>query len=810
MQRLMLIHSLTSSGNSSLSNQFRYRLTGDLDVPRFLAAIERIFSRHDVLRTCFLWEGLSNPVQVVRRKVTLPVEVKDLRGLSDVDRQRELREIEHVDRRRLYDLRKAPLMRFVLVQVADSEYRIVWNRHHLILDRWSASLFFEELFHNYAHRDVTGSGNVAKPGSFQEYVRWIASQDNNRAFEYWRAQLDGFSAPSCLVPNGNARSSWTLAGLPGVSRSLPGSLERDLLSLATNCGVTMATVIQAAVALVIAQRARVDDVVFGMTVSGRPAAIPDIEQTMGSFISNVPVRVALDKKITLRSFLSGIQSAQGERTEFEYLSPADIYRATALNFDKPLFDLILLFGSPESEVLRGAHFDIEQLPSPIDSAYPFTLTVARAADEFRASAAYDPAYMSEGDAQDVISALQDALCRIAGSKDERLGAVFDIQADTSASKTVGHVLDQSDFAAGAGSIPLDSHVAVLTDIWAKTLGLPRVGLDEDFFALGGTSIQAAIAFAKMEQQLGRKLPLSTLINATSIRELLHVLEMPAPPATSLVEVQPHGSRPQLFGIEGIDGNVVSLAYLARLLGRDQPLFGLQPVALSTGGKPLTRIEDIAARYIEDINSVRNGPIVLFGVCFGAAVALEISHQLMAAGHPPALLITLDLSFPQPSSSSAFRHSQQMVVARLLAERIRLYREQFAGMDADQRRDWFKGKRDQLVNLIRKRDTSAGNRMEIRQRRVTSAHLEALHRYRPQPWSGRSAVLISADRTLDDRKALEHEWRKYLPDESPMHHVRGSDTGDAMSARNVSQVAGILADEIGHIATPRIEPATQDL
>ena len=149
MQRLMLTHTMTATGSRALTNQFRYEISGALDEVRFRNAWQRLLERHDALRTAFLWEGLREPVQVVRTRVDLTYQSSDLSELDEESRTTRLRELVEADRIHQFDIRRAPLMRVTLARLQPDRWTLLWSRHHLIMDRWCVDLMFDELFAIY-------------------------------------------------------------------------------------------------------------------------------------------------------------------------------------------------------------------------------------------------------------------------------------------------------------------------------------------------------------------------------------------------------------------------------------------------------------------------------------------------------------------------------------------------------------------------------------------------------------------------------------------------------------------------------------
>jgi amino acid adenylation domain-containing protein len=174
----------------------------------------------------------------------------------------------------------------------------------------------------------------------------------------------------------------------------------------------------------------------------------------------------------------------------------------------------------------------------------------------------------------------------------------------------------------------------LTEIWERELRISPIGVTDDFFDLGVTSFMAAALFAAIEHKLGNTLPLGAIFRAPTIEKLAALLDNTDQRSrwTSLIPIQPHGTKPPIFCIHGGAGTILHLAPLARRLGEDQPFYGLQSRGLYGGAPPLKTVEDMATHYLEEMREVwPNGPWYLAGYCFGSIVAFELGQRLRAAG-----------------------------------------------------------------------------------------------------------------------------------------------------------------------------------
>lgn len=240
----------------------------------------------------------------------------------------------------------------------------------------------------------------------------------------------------------------------------------------------------------------------------------------------------------------------------------------------------------------------------------------------------------------------------------------------------------------------DETVGQLTRIWQDLIGVAPIGIDQNFFDLGGDSPLAVHLFAQIEKVFNVKLPLATLFEAPTIGELSLILQREAAPSgwSPLVAIQTAGSRPPFFCIHGAGGNVLIYRDLSRHLGNDQPFYGLQSQGLDGSCPLLTTIEEMAALYAKEIRRLRpHGPYFLGGYCMGGTIAYEVAQQLQSAGEKVALLALFDTmnwcKVPLPSIfGKGVYHGQRLIFhaanflnldtagrAKFLSEKVKAFR-----------------------------------------------------------------------------------------------------------------------------------------
>ncbi|HEY0704500.1 MAG TPA: thioesterase domain-containing protein [Candidatus Acidoferrales bacterium] len=284
----------------------------------------------------------------------------------------------------------------------------------------------------------------------------------------------------------------------------------------------------------------------------------------------------------------------------------------------------------------------------------------------------------------------------------------------------------------------------LTHIWEELLGVEQIGRDQNYFDLGGDSSLAVHLFVQIEKVFGVKLPIFTLFEAPTIAELSQVLSRDVAPAgwSPLVAVQPKGSRPPFFCMHGAGGNVLIYRELSRLLGDDQPFYGLQSQGLDGSVPPLTKIEDMAALYVKEIRRVRpSGPYLLGGYCLGGTIAYEVAQQLRAQGQDVALLALLDTTDWSKIPAVNFWNDSYMAFQRFYFHAANFFR-----LDSQGRSEFLAEKTQALRNRIpvwkgivqaRLGNRSNGTASEaVVLGQIWKANDRACFAYAPKPYAGK--------------------------------------------------------------------------
>jgi len=338
-QEAMLFYTLHYTVSDEYFVQSCIKIQDKLEISAFKEAWKQVIENHSILRTGFMWGGIEKPHQFVQKEVLIPFTEVDCRHLLAGEQQEKLEEFLVSDRRKGFELDKAPLMRLVLIQF-DSKYYLIFSHHHIILDGWSIQLLFQEVQERY--REICKEDFLPHPKThpYIDYISWLQGQDLEAAEKFWQEYLDNFN---------------TITRLPIVDDSIKisddyRSYHFDLSSFETNklkdlaiqYQITFNVVIQTAWAILLHHYTQQDDIIFGITSSGRPSEISGIEQMIGMFINTLPLRVDFASHSTILDIFKQIQKKLPEITHYEYMPLSKIQNLVDTR-PEALFDNILVF-----------------------------------------------------------------------------------------------------------------------------------------------------------------------------------------------------------------------------------------------------------------------------------------------------------------------------------------------------------------------------------------------------------------------------------------------------------------------------------
>jgi len=423
LQRGLLFHSLYNPDRNAYFTQENWTLRGELNVAYLEDAWRQVIERHSVLRTSFVWEGVDEPLQLVYKHVNVPFTKHDWREISAAAQPQQLASWMEEDRRRPFDFSEAPLMRLILVRLDEDTHQFIWDYHHLLMDGWCRVTILNEVFAIYEGLCRGEPLRLNAPRPYRDYIAWLQQQDLSAAADYWKRYLHGFTAPTRLPLSAPARlTHQSQSAFASQHRTLPVELTRELQQLARTYRLTVNTLVQGAWAILLSRYCQEDDVVFGATVSGRPAELTGVEQMVGMFINTLPVRVRIQEERNVMEWLEQLQNEQVEQRQYEYSQLAEIQGWSEVERGVPLFESLVVFENypvknPSLErrgnlEIRKAHI-FEKPENPIE-------VVAWMTSELWVQIDYDSAKIESGFVTRLLSHLHMLLQGITAAPHSRL------------------------------------------------------------------------------------------------------------------------------------------------------------------------------------------------------------------------------------------------------------------------------------------------------------------------------------------------------------------------------------------------------
>lgn len=320
MQEAMLFHHIAHPDSDLYLEQICVHLDGPLDIRILTSAWNRVIDWHPPLRTSYRWKKIKQPLQVVLKRFDIDIERFDLSSVAEHKRERALDDTLRRIRDIPMDLETVPLRVSVIQQ--HHGWWLVATYHHIMMDGWSNGLVLNQVL-DCMRAPCTGE---TAPGNdsptFKSYVRLLSSVDQAAQREYWQRYLLGMEEtaqlPAAACGDGHDGETGRYAF------SLDATVEESLLRAARENKITPAAILYSAWGLVLAAYGDADNVVFGATVSGRPAELPEAERIVGLMINTLPLKISLAENPAVCSLWHAVARDLEEREPFSYVSPADV------------------------------------------------------------------------------------------------------------------------------------------------------------------------------------------------------------------------------------------------------------------------------------------------------------------------------------------------------------------------------------------------------------------------------------------------------------------------------------------------------
>ncbi|MFH9663481.1 condensation domain-containing protein [Streptomyces sp. NPDC017248] len=506
-------------GSYVLQDTMEFR--GPFDADRMRAAVATVLARYPALRAGFhMRPGTGRLVQVILREAEIPLESVDLRDEEPSRREDEIRSILSAELCRQTDLAKPPLIRGLLISVTPERHVLALTYHHILLDGWSGYLLLEQIIDGYDGTQTTRD----LPGSYRAYGTWLAGQNREPAEVAWRSYLSGLRTGTRVAFDGAGNRASVARRLE--RRLDPRTTER-LRACARDHDLTLNTVVQAAWGLVMSHLCDSSDIVIGKTVAGRPADLPGSDRMIGMFANTIPARIRLDGAETVGQLCLRIQSEQARLADHEYLGLSAIQEACGR---RSLFDTGFVFQNVPGLVRRpqtredGLRVTFGGHNTP---HFPMVLTAFLDEDTLVTRLGYAGGMFPESAMVKAADALQLLLARIIDATGVRIAELgtLSVEAlsppvDEPAKTGPGGAAEATAEEPAAEGVVMGTLMGLLSEIF----GVAESDIDprNDFFELGGGSLQAARLAIRLQQLLGAEVSVRQILDHPVIGDLARV------------------------------------------------------------------------------------------------------------------------------------------------------------------------------------------------------------------------------------------------------------------------------------------------
>ncbi len=641
-QQMAWVQNPLDPENVAYNYPLALRMRGPLDQMALKRSIREIVWRHQVLRSAFRIQD-GHLLQIVQPPRPLIFPVVDLSKTSEAEREAKVLQLAIDEANRPFDLNRGPLLRAKLLRMNPEDHLLLLTTHHLVSDDWSMRILLRELSLVYGAFNA-GQSSPLTAISFQygDFVRQEQKRFEERKLDhvaFWKQQLAGGNDFHHLAPDHIRAERQTYRGTHERA-TLAESLTNALKTLSYQEKATPFMALLGALQCLLYRYSGHQDIGVASCVANRSSS--QAEKLVGHFSNHVILRTNLGGNPTFRELLRRVREVAFSAYSYQNLpfgSLVEELTATSSTSTNRLFQVLLVLTDAPKEKWSFPGLNVSPFSIDLGTTAYDLIVWLRLEKGLEIDLQYNPDLFEVDTMRKILEDYGAVLEVMSKNPETRVDEVAIAMLHVASDSQVRREHTSKERAA-----PTDTIESQLVELWEAVLDKRPIGVTDDFFELGGSSLLATRLFAKIEEVFELRVPLVTLIKASTIEKLAKVIRQPDSCDTprSLVSIQPGGSRPPLFCAHGESGNLLMYRALGKCLGADQPVYGLQPLGLDCKQPPLTRIEDMAANYIEEIRVVQaEGPYFLVGYCMGGTIALEMAQQLRRQGQSVGLLALLD-------------------------------------------------------------------------------------------------------------------------------------------------------------------------
>ncbi|MZF89103.1 alpha/beta fold hydrolase [Streptomyces sp. SID5643] len=656
-QRRMWFLERLTSGRALYNLPSAHRFRGELSVDALRSALGELTRLHEMLRMRYA-DVLGEPLQLPSGR-PLDLRVIDLRGRDADAREAEVRRQAEQDAREPFVLLGGPLVRATVLQVADDDHVLLLNLHHSIGDGWSLGLLYDQLAQLY--EDFTHGREPSVPAPKAGYLdhsarqrRWLGTPDAEQSLAFWRAELAG--APALLDLPKDAVEPGCMPGDGGVvSMDVQAASAESLRNLGRREGATLFMVMQSAYAMVLRRHCGDEDLVIGSSVSGRDH--PDTADVVGLFANTAVFRVRVDASATFRQLLTSVRSTAlnvyaHQDVPFDWL--VDQLKVPRIPGRNPLFSAYLsVEGFSEHTVRLGGLIGEDVEAHGATSWFDVSLWVGERQDgSLRLDLTYAADRLAPTTARAMLDDLRDVLQAVVLDPEARRVDELAPVLERTEPELTDEAAPAGRQSVAEGKAPSTAMQRVVAETWGELLGRAEMSLTDDFFDLGGRSIVALQAVARLNEICGTDLHPVELFEAPTVEGFARLLSRTGARSSAGLRTIRPGSGQVIVCLPPVGGDILCYAGLVMALDTGRPVYAAAMPGLHDDAAPLRSVSELADHYLELLRTegliAPAAPPTLIGWSMGGLIAMEMACVLDAAAAARPEVVLIDSPPPGPA------------------------------------------------------------------------------------------------------------------------------------------------------------------
>jgi thioesterase domain-containing protein len=814
-----------------------WQILGQLNLPALEKSLNFLVQRHEILRTTFP-AGRTGPVQQIQEcefKLGV-VDVTSLTGSSG--RQEFLRKAKQFVCAP-FDLERDFLFRAVVYRLGADEFWLVLAIHQMVFDGASMRIFSRDLAETYrAFCESRKPELDPLPVRYVDFALWqrqcLNGELTEAAATFWRACLQKRYEP-LRFPTDQPRRNIGIS--PGAL--VPVHFSKELISglkhLGADLGVSSFAAFLGAFQAFLGRWTAQEDVMTLVSIAARNQ--PDLRNVIGLVANVLPMRLDLSGKPGLAQVLERAGQSVASALSHQILPLSRILEMlppSSADVNAPALQVLVIYNNAPLPVL--AFPDVTFTPNfELDngtSKFDFILDVADSpqgvvghlkyrSDLFEESSIHDFIENWRGFISETVRnsnlPIHDVPLRESSklqAPNSRDASNFNLQPPEGCQISNGEKRNTPTPGGDHPAPPRTELERKVCEIWESVFETRPIGIHDNFFGLGGHSLVAVKILAAIERQLGQKLRLCKIFQEPTVARLAGAIERKdAINHSSIIEIQPAGTKPALFMVHGVGGGMFwGYSNLARELGTDQPVYAFKSRGMD-GLEEFTRIEDMAANYVADLRKFQpEGPYRLGGYCFGGNVAYEMARQLRAQGQEVRLLFLMNC-WPNNSSYTRLSFTPLFFAKAFWNFLIRLDHQIRWG--ARQPRDFFKWRASWLRKRIKSFFSSeSADRLAVddivdlserpeQEQKLWRTHVAAWLQYQPRSYDGRIVLFRTRGHPLICSYDRRMGWDTFAAGGVAVRTCPG-DHETILEEENVAHTARELKAVLAELESPRNE------